>query len=70
VLHAVAGHAADADATVTLDRSVLIDISAAEVTAAEAVASGRATVDGDVEAFTVLFDHLDVFMSMFPIVEP
>ncbi len=70
VLHAVVGHDADADATVTLDRSVIIEISAAESTAAEAVAAGRATVDGDVGAFTVLFDHLDVFMSMFPIVEP
>jgi len=69
-MHTAPGSVASADATVTLDRSVVIEISAVELTATEAVESGRATVDGDVGAFTVLFDHLDVFMSMFPIVEP
>jgi alkyl sulfatase BDS1-like metallo-beta-lactamase superfamily hydrolase len=57
-------------ASVQLDRSVLVDIGAAELTASGAVASGRVTVDGDAAAFCALFDHLDVFMSMFPIVEP
>ncbi|MFW2333040.1 alkyl/aryl-sulfatase, partial [Ilumatobacter sp.] len=71
VMHTVAGHSEHADATVSLDRSVLIEISAAELTATEAIDAGRAAVDdGDAAAFTVLFDHLDVFLSMFPIVEP
>lgn len=69
-LHTVAGHATAADATVELDRSVIIEIAIGELTAAGAIEAERATVDGDAAAFTVLFDHLDVFMSMFPIVEP
>ncbi len=69
-MHARRGHVADADATVTLDRSVLIDIGAAESTATGAVDSGRAVVEGDRSAFAAIFDHLDVFLSMFPIVEP
>ncbi len=69
-MHTTSGHAVDADATVTLDRSVLIDISATVLSANGAIESGRATVDGDASAFAVVFDHLDVFMSMFPIVEP
>jgi alkyl sulfatase BDS1-like metallo-beta-lactamase superfamily hydrolase len=71
VMHTVAGHAQQADATVSLDRSVLIEISAAELAATEAIDAGRAVVDdGDPAAFTVLFDHLDVFLSMFPVVTP
>jgi alkyl sulfatase BDS1-like metallo-beta-lactamase superfamily hydrolase len=69
-LHTTSGRAADADATVELDRSVLIEISSAELTAADAIAVGRATVDGDAGAFCAIFDHLDVFWSMFAIVEP
>ena len=69
-IHTTAGQAAVADATVTLDRSVLIDISSAELTAGQAIENGRAVVDGDEAAFVAIFDHLDVFMSMFPIIEP
>lgn len=69
-LHTVAGRSDDADATVRLDRSVLVEFASAELTAAEALETGRATVDGDPAAFRTVFDHLDVFMSMFPIVEP
>jgi alkyl sulfatase BDS1-like metallo-beta-lactamase superfamily hydrolase len=69
-MHTTAGAAADADADVVLDRSVLIEISSAELTADTAIESGRAVVDGDADAFKVIFDHLDVFMSMFPVVEP
>ncbi len=70
VLHVVSGPAERADASVALDRSVLIDIGIVELSATEAIESGRAVVDGDAAAFTVLFDHLDSFESMFPIVEP
>ena len=60
----------DADATVELDREVVIRIATGESTAADAIGAGRARIEGDAAAFTVLFEHLDVFMSMFPIVEP
>ena len=69
-LHTSPGHSAAASAAVTLDRSVLIDISAALLSPAEAIDAGRASIDGERSAFEVVFDHLDVFMSMFPIVEP
>jgi len=69
-MHTMAGHVADADATVELDRSVLIEISSAELTVGGAIEAGRVVVDGDAAAFTAIFDHLDVFMSMFPIIEP
>jgi alkyl sulfatase BDS1-like metallo-beta-lactamase superfamily hydrolase len=69
-MHTTSGQAAVADADVALDRSVLIEISSAELTSGEAIDSGRAVVDGDAAAFRAIFDHLDVFMSMFPIIEP
>ncbi|MEO6570343.1 MAG: alkyl sulfatase dimerization domain-containing protein [Ilumatobacteraceae bacterium] len=69
-MHTVQGHADHADATVTLDRSVLIDISSAELTVADAISSRRVRMEGDQDSFAWLFDHLDVFLSMFPIVEP
>lgn len=69
-MHTTPGSAADPDATVTLDRSVVIEISSAELTAGAAIEAGRAVVDGDEQAFLAIFDHLDVFMSMFPIIEP
>ena len=69
-MHTTLGSAVAPDATVTLDRSVVIEISSAELTAGGAIEAGRAVVDGDVQAFLAIFDHLDVFMSMFPIIEP
>ena len=69
-LHTVSGHADGADATVRLDRSVLVEIGAAEITVGDTIDAGRATIDGDESAFRAIFEHLDVFMSMFPIVEP
>ena len=64
------GHAADADATADIDRSVVVEIGAAELTIEDAIASGRVTVDGDEAAVTAIFVHLDAFLSMFPVVEP
>lgn len=69
-MHTTLGSAPDPDATVTLDRSVVIEISSVELTAGAAIEAGRAVVDGDEQAFLAIFDHLDVFMSMFPIIEP
>ena len=70
VLHVVPDLLPEADATVELDRSVMIEIGIVELSASEAIDAGRVVVTGDAAAFTVLFDHLDSFASMFPIVEP
>lgn len=69
-LHDRPGRSSRVDATATLDRAVLIELASAELTAQEAVDAGRVEVDGDVAAFRAIFDHLDTFLSMFPIVEP
>ncbi len=69
-MHTAPGLVESADATVVLGRDVIVEIGAAELAVGDAVESGRVSVDGDVAAFIVLFDHLDMFMSMFPIVEP
>lgn len=64
------GHADTASATATFDRSVLVEIGSAEITIDEAIDGGRVDVDGDADAVRSVFGHLDVFMSMFPVVEP
>jgi alkyl sulfatase BDS1-like metallo-beta-lactamase superfamily hydrolase len=64
------GHADDADATATLDRDVLVEIGAGELTIADAIEGGRVSIDGEADAVRAAFGHLDTFMSMFPIVEP
>lgn len=64
------GHVTDADATASFDRSVLVEIGSAELTIDEAIDGGRVTVVGDADAVRAVFGHLDVFMSMFPVVEP
>jgi alkyl sulfatase BDS1-like metallo-beta-lactamase superfamily hydrolase len=64
------GHEAAPDAIARLDRSVLVEIGSAEITMDEAIDSGRVTVEGDTNAARAIFGHLDVFLSMFPIVEP
>jgi linear primary-alkylsulfatase len=64
------GAPASADATVALDREVLVEIGAAETTIDDLLDSGRVSVDGDADAVRAVFAHLDTFMSMFPIVEP
>jgi alkyl sulfatase BDS1-like metallo-beta-lactamase superfamily hydrolase len=64
------GHAADADATARLDRSVLVEIGSAETTIDTAIEAGRVAVEGEPDAVRAIFGHLDVFLSMFPIVEP
>ena len=69
-LSSIAGLHDDPDVTVTLDRSVLVDLSSNSVTIEEAIDVGRARFEGDAGALTQLFGHLDVFRSMFPIVEP
>ncbi|MGB1381796.1 MAG: alkyl/aryl-sulfatase [Ilumatobacteraceae bacterium] len=58
------------DATVIMSHADLVGIASGESTPTELVAEGRVTVVGDTGAFDLVFAHLDVFESMFPIVEP
>jgi alkyl sulfatase BDS1-like metallo-beta-lactamase superfamily hydrolase len=70
-VHAVAGrHDPAAAATFALPLGVLRGVLAGTTTMDEAVTAGQATVSGDVTAAAAIFDHLDVFMSNFAIVEP
>ena len=69
-MHAVPRPADSPDATLRVTHDLLVDLSAAEITISDAVNNGRASVDGDIAAARAVFDHLDVFESMFAIVEP
>ena len=69
-MHAVPRPADAPDATLRVTHDLLVDLSAAETTISDAVSNGRASVDGDLAAARAVFDHLDVFESMFAIVEP
>ena len=69
-MHAVPRPADNPDATVRVTHDLLVDLSAAETTISDAVTGGRTSVDGDLAAVRAVFDHLDVFESMFAIVEP
>jgi alkyl sulfatase BDS1-like metallo-beta-lactamase superfamily hydrolase len=64
------GRPTDPDAEIVLDRSVLVDLGSNEITIGGAIEMGRATIEGDVAAVAAVFDHLDTFRSMFPVVEP
>jgi alkyl sulfatase BDS1-like metallo-beta-lactamase superfamily hydrolase len=59
-----------ADATVTIARPVLDQIALRELAFADAMARGLATVAGDAARVIDLFDLLDDFAVMFPVVEP
>jgi len=61
---------ARADATVTLERSVLDRLVLRETTLAEAMERGLARVDGDRAKVVELFGLLDDFTLMFEVVEP
>jgi alkyl sulfatase BDS1-like metallo-beta-lactamase superfamily hydrolase len=70
-LHAVPGrHDNAAAATFTLSRSVLLDLAEHSRSFADAVAAGDVVAVGDVSAAALIFDHLDVFMTNFNLVEP
>jgi alkyl sulfatase BDS1-like metallo-beta-lactamase superfamily hydrolase len=61
---------ARADATVTLERSVLDRLILRELTWADAVQRGLARTEGDPGPVTELFGLLDDFTLMFEVVEP
>jgi alkyl sulfatase BDS1-like metallo-beta-lactamase superfamily hydrolase len=70
-LHSVQGRHDDAAvATFRLGRDTLLAICEGARPVAEAVEAGDIAVEGDAVAASVIFDHLDVFMSMFALVEP
>jgi alkyl sulfatase BDS1-like metallo-beta-lactamase superfamily hydrolase len=69
-LSSVAGLHETPAVTLTLDRSVLVDLSSNSTTIDDAIESGRVTAEGDRTALTELFANLDTFQSMFPVVEP
>jgi alkyl sulfatase BDS1-like metallo-beta-lactamase superfamily hydrolase len=59
-----------ADATVTLERTVLNRLVLREVALGEAVAGGLVAIDGDADKVARLFTLLDDFALMFEVVEP
>ena len=63
-------HDVAADATVTLERAVLDRLVLRETRLGDAVAGGGAHIDGDAQSVAALFDLLDDFALMFPVVEP
>lgn len=63
-------HAPEADAHVRLDRPVLNRLVMRQLDLETALAEGLVTVDGETSALTDLFDLIDDFQFMFPILEP
>jgi len=61
---------ADADATVTLARSVLDRLVLRELSLPDAITQGLVAVDGDTAKVTELFELLDEFSLMFEVIEP
>ena len=57
-------------ATVTLPRAVLDGLVLRETRLADALADGSARVEGDAAGVAGLFELLDDFALMFPVVEP
>jgi alkyl sulfatase BDS1-like metallo-beta-lactamase superfamily hydrolase len=68
--HTMGRHAEKADATLTLDRSVLDEISLQRITFPQAMAAGRARVEGNAAAVGGILSLLDTFTPGFEIVTP
>ena len=68
--HSLGRHDADADVTLTMERSVLSAVVLGEMSTADAVAQGVLTADPGTEALDTLLGHLDTFDFWFNIVEP
>ncbi|HYA35238.1 MAG TPA: alkyl sulfatase C-terminal domain-containing protein, partial [Candidatus Binataceae bacterium] len=60
----------NADATLTLTRVTLDEISLQKTSFADALRSGRIEVTGDAAKLTELLDMLDTFAPDFPVIEP
>ena len=61
---------ASPDATVRLAHVALVEIASGESTPDTLLDAGRLELSGTPEALAEVFGHLDMFESMFPIVEP
>ncbi len=57
-------------AVVRLSRANLIAVSTKDTTFAEMITAGTASIKGEQTVLDAVFDHLDTFMTGFPIVEP
>jgi alkyl sulfatase BDS1-like metallo-beta-lactamase superfamily hydrolase len=70
-LHMVPGrHDPAAAVTLTLSKQVLLEAAEGTRSLADAVAAGDASAVGDLAAVGMIFDHLDVFLTNFALVEP
>ncbi len=70
-LHYVQGRHDDAAAaSLRLDRPTLLAVTEGGQPLAEAIAAGNIVAEGDISAADAIFGHLDVFFSMFALVEP
>jgi alkyl sulfatase BDS1-like metallo-beta-lactamase superfamily hydrolase len=68
--HARGKHADHADASLTTTRATLDQIALGEATAAEKLAAGEATIEGDPTKFVEFLSLLDTFEFWFNIVTP
>ena len=70
-LHATPNKVAvDADATVTIARTLILSIMNQETTFMDEVQAGTVSIDGDASSLLTVFGNLDLFVPGFAIVEP
>lgn len=63
-------HDESAVASITITRSLLVDILTQQTTFVDQIGAGNVTLDGDATALLQVFGNLDTFTPGFPIVEP
>ncbi len=63
-------HDPDAAVTFRLSKPTLQKVAEGALSLAVALEAGEAEADGDVDAAGLIFEHLDVFMTNFAVVEP
>ena len=68
--HAMGKQAADADATITLNRSTLVAVTLRQKTFAQAAGDGSLKISGNAAKLSELMDMLDEFTPLFDIVTP
>ncbi|MFM8826094.1 MAG: alkyl/aryl-sulfatase [Actinomycetota bacterium] len=68
--HSPGRHDPAAMVSVTLDRSLLVDVITQVTTFAEGIESGRIVLEGDASALLTIFGNLETFTPGFAIVEP
>ncbi|MFM9132515.1 MAG: alkyl/aryl-sulfatase [Actinomycetota bacterium] len=68
--HSPGRHDPAAVVSVTLDRSLLVDVITQVTTFAEGIESGRIVLEGDASALLTIFGNLETFTPGFAIVEP